>query len=96
MSFVAAGVVVVSLFWATAEYAHDRGLQTARRLARNIDASPQAVVYSKVDLGIDPLGDGSGVARNCPAIKATQTRKSAYRYRYGASGSSRTVPASTS
>ena len=83
MSFVAAGVVIVSLFWATAEYADDRGLQTARRLARNIDVSPQAVVYSKVDLGIDPRGDGSGAVRGCEAIKMTQTRKSAYRYRYG-------------
>ena len=83
MSFVAAGVVIVSLFWATAEYADDRGLQTARRLARNIDVSPQAVVYSKVDLGIDPLGEGSGAVRRCAAIQETQTRKSAYRYRYG-------------
>jgi hypothetical protein len=83
MSFVAAGVVIVSLFWATAEYADDRGLQTARRLARNIDASPQAVVYSKVDLGIDPMGVGSGAVRACAAIQETQTRKSAYRYRYG-------------
>ena len=83
MSFVVAGVVIVSLFWATAEYADDRGLQTARRLARNIDASPQAVVYSKVDLGIDPMGVGSGAVRACAAIQETQTRKSAYRYRYG-------------
>ncbi len=83
MSFVAAGVVVVSLFWATAEYADDRGLQAARRLGRTIDVSPQAVIYSKVDLGIDPMGEGSGVVRDCPAIKATQTRKAAYRYRYG-------------
>ena len=82
MSFVAAGVVIVSLFWATAEYADDRGLQTARRLARNIDVSPQAVVYSKVNLGIDPLGVGSGAVGSCAAIQATQTRKSAYRYRY--------------
>jgi hypothetical protein len=88
MSFVAAGVVIVSLFWATAEYADDRGLQTARRLARNIDVSPQAVVYSKVDLGIDPHGVGSGAVRaahgnaSCAAIEATQRRKSAYRYRY--------------
>jgi hypothetical protein len=82
LSFVAAGVVIISLFWATAEYADDRGLQTARRLARNIDASPQAMVYSKVDLGIDPLGPGSGATRNCQAIQLTQKRKSAYRYRY--------------
>jgi hypothetical protein len=81
-SFVAAGVVIVSLFWATAEYADDRGLQTARRLARNIDVSPQALVYSKVDLGIDPLGMGSGAAGTCAAIQTTQTKKSAYRYRY--------------
>ena len=82
LSFVAAAVVIVSLFWATAEYADDRGLQTARRLARNIDANPQALVYSKVDLGIDPQGPGSGSADSCNAIQMTQRRKAAYRYQY--------------
>lgn len=82
MSFVAVAVVILSLFWATAEYADTRGLQTARRLARNIGVSPQAIVSSKVNLGIDPKGQGSGAFGECEAIQVTQSPKSTYRYRY--------------
>lgn len=82
LAFVGAAVAIVSLFWATAEYADSRGLQLARKLARNLEANPQAVVYSRVDLNIDPLGTGAGASGECAAIEATQSRKSTYRYRY--------------
>jgi hypothetical protein len=82
MTFVAVGVAVLSMFWATAEYADSRGLEQARKLARDIGVSPSAVVHSKVDLGIDTKGTGSGAAGECEAIDATQSRKSIYRYRY--------------
>lgn len=82
MSFVAVGVAILSLFWATAEYADGRGLQLARKLARDINVSPRAVVYSKVDLGIDPTGPGSGAVGECGPLQVSQSRNSTYRYRY--------------
>jgi hypothetical protein len=59
--FVGVGVILVSLFWATSEYADSRGRSEAKRLARDILVNPSVTVFSKEPLNINPLGPGGGV-----------------------------------
>lgn len=80
--YVAAAIALVSVFWATAEYADSRGREQAMRLARNIAVNPSATVFSKEGLNIDPLGAGSGVVENCPVLTVSRAKGSGYPYRY--------------
>jgi hypothetical protein len=59
--FFGLGVILVSLFWATSEYADSRGRSEAKRLARDILVNPSVTVFSKESLNINPLGPGGGV-----------------------------------
>ncbi|MGZ8688298.1 MAG: hypothetical protein ACXWZP_07705, partial [Gaiellaceae bacterium] len=83
MGYVAVGVALVSVFWATAEYADSRGRGQAERLALNLGVNPGATVFSRDNLNIDPLAEGSGAVNGCPALAVTKARSGAYRYRYG-------------
>jgi hypothetical protein len=80
--YVATGVALVSLFWATAEYADSRGRSEAARLARNLDVNPTAVVFSKEGLNIDPQAEGSGVFEGCSVLSVSRAKGSGYPYSY--------------
>ena len=82
LTLVGVAVAIVSLFWATAEYADSRGLRLARQLAADVRVNPGAVIFSKVDLGIDTKGPGSGARRDCEAIQVTRSKGSAYPFEY--------------
>ena len=76
---VAGAVVLVSLFWATSEYADSRGRALAAKLAANLKVNPQVTIFSKENLGIRArdFGDPS-----CPLVATTRSPKAAYRYQY--------------
>jgi hypothetical protein len=76
---VAGGVVLVSLFWATSEYADSRGRALAAKLAANLKVNPQVTIFSKENLGIRARDFGDP---KCPLVQTTPTPKAAYRYRY--------------
>jgi hypothetical protein len=77
---VAAGAVaLVSLFWATSEYADARGRELAAKLAADLKVNPSVTVFSKENLGIAARDFGDPT---CPLVFMTQSRKAAYRYRY--------------
>lgn len=76
---VAGGVVLVSLFWATSEYAGDRGRELAAKLASNLKINPQVTIFSKENLGIQARDFGDP---GCPVVSTTKLPKAAYRYRY--------------
>jgi hypothetical protein len=87
VAFVAVAVVLVSLFWATAEYADSRGRSEAARLARDITRQPSVTVFSKESLDIDPNAPGAGQQQpvkdgGCPAIGLTTYKQGEYRYAY--------------
>jgi hypothetical protein len=76
---VAGGVVLVSLFWATSEYAESRGRALAAKLAGDLLVNPTVTIFSKDNLGIRPADFGDPT---CPPVIVTQSPKAAYRYRY--------------
>ncbi len=86
--FVAVAVVLVSLFWATSEYADNRGRTEAAALARNITRQPSVTVFSKESLDIDPAAPGAGQPQpvpkggGCPSIVIRTYRDGEYRYAY--------------
>ena len=49
-------VVVVSVFWAVTDLAHERGLERARIVESTLPLQPQAVVYSVQELSIPGTG----------------------------------------
>ena len=76
---VAGAVVLVSLFWATSEYADSRGRALAAKLAADLKINPQVTLFSKENLGIRASDFGDPT---CPIVLMTQSPKAAYRYRY--------------
>jgi hypothetical protein len=86
--FVGIAVVLVSLFWATSDYADNRGRAEARQLARDITVRPSVTVFSKDDLDIHPLALGGGVEQGvqhgggCPLIMVQKFRTGAYPFAY--------------
>lgn len=86
--FVGIGVVLVSLFWATSEYADSRGRSEAKRLARDILVNPSVTIFSKESLNISPLAPGSGVQQpvqpggGCAEIIVSKLHGGAYSRRY--------------
>jgi hypothetical protein len=86
--FVGVGVVLVSLFWATSEYADSRGRSEAKRLARDILVNPSVTIFSKEPLNIDPLAPGGGVQQpvqhggGCAEIVVDKLKGGTYTRRY--------------
>jgi hypothetical protein len=80
-SSAAAAVVLVSLFWATAEYASIRGRSQAEQLAGDLAVNPSVTIFSKQNLNIDPTAEGSG-DQLCPPVYASRSRNGDYPYRY--------------
>jgi len=63
-------VVVVAVFWAVTDLAHERGLERARVVESTLPVQPQAVVYSVHELSIP----GTGVQmRRLPAAEGGAT-----------------------
>jgi hypothetical protein len=86
--FVGIAVVLVSLFWATSDYADTRGRAEARRLARDITVLPSATIFSKEDLDIHPLAPGGGVPQpvepggGCQLLTVQKFHRGAYPFAY--------------
>jgi hypothetical protein len=86
--FVGVGVILVSLFWATSEYADSRGRSEAKRLAHDILINPSVTIFSKESLNIDPLAQGGGVEApgqaggGCALITVTKLHGGEYTRRY--------------
>lgn len=86
--FVGIAVVLVSVFWATSDYADTRGHADARKLARDITVLPSATVFSKENLDIHPLAPGGGVPQpvkpggGCRLLMVQKFRNGAYRFTY--------------
>jgi hypothetical protein len=80
--FVGVALIVVSLFWATSDYANSRGLAEAERLAHDITVDPSVTIFSKKDLGIHPLAQGSGGGGRCAVIRIHHSRTGAYPFAY--------------
>lgn len=85
--FVGVGVILVSLFWATSEYADSRGRSEAKQLAHDILVNPSVTIFSKENLNIDALAPGAGTAGKgthgaCQALTVQKRRKGAYPYSY--------------
>jgi hypothetical protein len=87
--FVGIAVVLVSLFWATSDYADTRGRAQARQLARDITVLPSMTIFSKENLDIHPLAPGGGVPQpvqpggGCPLITVQKFAHGAYPFSYG-------------
>jgi hypothetical protein len=75
-------VILVSLFWATAEYADTRGRDEAQRLARDLAVDPSVTIFSKQNLDINPLAPGGGAVHDCAPLRVEKLRTGAYRYAY--------------
>jgi hypothetical protein len=86
--FVGVGVILVSLFWATSEYADSRGRSEAKQLARDILVNPSVTIFSKEPLNIDPLAPGGGVPQpvqqggGCGEITVKKLHGGVYKRRY--------------
>jgi uncharacterized membrane protein YjfL (UPF0719 family) len=86
--FVGIAVVLVSLFWATSDYADSRGRAEARQLARDVTVRPSATIFSKENLDIHPLAAGGGVEQGvehgggCPLIMVQKFHTGAYPFAY--------------
>lgn len=80
--FVGVAVIVVSLFWATSDYANSRGLAEAKQLAHDITVDPSVTIFSKKDLNIRPLAQGSGGGGKCAVIRIQHSRTGAYPFVY--------------
>ena len=73
-------VVLVSLFWATAEYADSRGTKEAETLAKNLTVDPSVTIFSKQNLNIRPADYGPDP--RCPLVFASRNPRSDYPYGY--------------
>jgi len=71
LHYLTISVVLVSLFWATAEYANSRGTHEAQSLAADLSVDPSVTIFSKQNLNIDPRSYGTDTT--CPAVR-TLTR----------------------
>jgi hypothetical protein len=86
--FVGIAVVLVSLFWATSDYAATRGRADARALARDITVLPSLTIFSKENLDINPAGPGGGLPQpvksggGCPLIRTRKFSTGEYPYVY--------------
>lgn len=86
--FVGIAVVLVSLFWATSDYADNRGRAEAEQLARDITVRPSVTIFSKDNLDIHPGAAGGGVEQGvkhgggCPLITVRKFRKGVYPFAY--------------
>jgi hypothetical protein len=80
-SSLAAAVVLISLFWATAEYASIRGRDQAERLARDLTVNPSVTIFSKQNLNIDPNTPGAGTPQ-CSPVEVSRSRRGDYPYAY--------------
>jgi hypothetical protein len=86
--FVGVAVIVVSLFWATSDYAFSRGRAEARQLAHDVAVDPSVTVFSKQNLDINPLGPGGGVPQpvkhgaGCAPLRVKTFRTGAYPFVY--------------
>ncbi len=72
----ALALALVSLFWATAEFADARGTQLARRLAADLAIQPTVTIHSKIDLNIP----SSSVPGEC--VTATRARTGSFPWSY--------------
>lgn len=86
-AFVGVAVILVSFFWATAEYADSRGRTEAQQLARDIVVDPSVTIFSKENLSIQPKAPGGGVSQSathvgCTPITVKKLHKGAYRFVY--------------
>jgi len=86
--FVGIAVVLLSLFWATSDYATSRGRADARQLAHDITVLPSVALFSKDDLDINPAGRGAGQRQpvgpggGCPLIHVKRFPGGAYPFAY--------------
>ena len=86
--FVGIAVVLVSLFWATSDYADTRGRAQATQLARDITVLPSMTIFSKENLDIHPLAPGGGVPQpvqpggGCQLITVRKFAHGAYPFSY--------------
>jgi hypothetical protein len=80
LRLVTLAVVLVSLFWATAEYADSRGFDEARTLGARLEVNPAVTVFSKVGLNISPSRYG-GAAAPCVVV-VERSAGSGYPYEY--------------
>jgi len=86
--FVGIAVVLVSLFWATSDYAATRGQADARDLARDITVLPSLTIFSKENLDINPSAPGGGQPQpvkpggGCPLLTVSKLRTGVYPYVY--------------
>jgi len=87
-AFVGIAVILVSLFWATSEYADSRGRSEAKQLARDLTVNPSVTVFSKENLNINPLAPGGGVPQpvahggGCPKLTVAKARTGAFPFSY--------------
>lgn len=86
-AFVGVAVILVSLFWATSEYADSRGRTEAQRLARDITVDPSVTIFSKENLSINPWAPGGGNPQpakrgTCASISVEKLHAGAYRFAY--------------
>jgi hypothetical protein len=80
--YLAAAIALVSLFWATAEYADSRGRGQAEQLARDLTVNPSVTIFSKNDLDVATVGPGSGEVNGCPALTVVRRRSATCGYSY--------------
>jgi len=86
--FVGIAVVLVSLFWATSDYAATRGRADAGQLARDITVLPSLTIFSKESLDINPSAPGGGERQpvkpggGCPLLTVRKLRTGAYPFVY--------------
>ncbi len=86
--FVGVAVIVVSLFWATSDYAFSRGRAEAKQLARDVAVDPSVTVFSKQNLDINPFGPGAGLRQpvnhggGCSVLRVKRFRTGAYPFVY--------------
>jgi hypothetical protein len=79
LHYLTVSVVLVSLFWGTAEYADSRGTKGAERLAKDIDVNPSVTIFSKQNLNITPGDYGES---GCSMVFASKRPRSDYPYTY--------------
>ncbi len=80
LHYLTISVVLVSLFWATAEYADSRGTKEAETLAKNLTVDPSVTIFSKQNLNIKPADYGPDP--RCPLVFASRNPRSDYPYSY--------------
>jgi hypothetical protein len=80
LRYLTLSVILVSLFWATAEYADHRGTNEARKLAANLAIDPTVTLYSKENLDIDP--SAYAATKGCPVVNVQKNARSDYPWIY--------------